>query len=374
MNFKTLDSESFSNSTKSSPDTGGDPKLQSGAARLEPVLKQPTKTTVGLNSTKETSSYSEPSEDRAVQHQTFLQEDGSRDVQNGEEVEVEEQMQLEEPSIDNNQPIAQNIEKAQETAFEDTTNLGLIFNIFHLCLTQRQAVFGVIFLAFILNASDAFSDYSLAFYLYNTGFHTAASLILLIDYGVFFISLSHYLMNHMATASWLTLALNSLFLILLHPFTPGLSALYWLIIRARGVQREDTAHYFLKMTSVIQGCAEAPSQIVATSWMILTNQLEAPWTKQSEVCDSWGNCVALGVVLSVGSLALSWISLLKASLDSFQSADVLSAICLLLPSLMFRLGSTILIFTFLEVRKSLFNRMQHVLFWCPPRYTSFDLV
>ena len=87
MNFKTLDSESFTNSTKSSPDTGGDPKLQSGAARLEPVLKQPTKTTVGLNSTKETSSYSEPSEDRAVQHQTFLQEDGSRDVQNGEEVE-----------------------------------------------------------------------------------------------------------------------------------------------------------------------------------------------------------------------------------------------------------------------------------------------
>ena len=240
-------------------------------------------------------------------------------------------------------------ESGEETAFEEKTDLGLIFNILKLCLTRRQATFGVIFLAFILNASDAFSDYSLAFYLYNTGFLTAASLILLIDYGVFFISLSHYLMSHLAEASWLSLTFNSLFLILLHPFAPGLSALYWFIIRARRLNKEDSAHYFLKMTSVIQGCAEAPSQIVATSWMILTHQLEAPWTKQSEVCDSWGNCVAFGVVLSVGSLGLSWISLLKASLDSFQSADVVSALCLLLPSLIFRLGSTILLFTYLEV-------------------------
>ena len=202
----------------------------------------------------------------------------------------------------------------------------------------------------VLNASDASSDYSLAFYLYNTGFLNSALAILLIDYGIFFISLSHYLMSHLATASLVSLVFSSLFLIILHPFTPGLSALYWLIIRTRGL-KEDTAHYFLKMTSVIQGSAEAPAQFVATSWMILTHQLEMPWRKQSEVCDSWGNCLRLGVVLSVGSLGLSWFSLLKASLDSFQSPDVLSTFSLLLPSLIFRLASTILLVTYLEVRQ-----------------------
>ena len=160
------------------------------------------------------------------------------------------------------QPTADNPGKYQEAAFEDMTDLGLIFNILKYCLTKRQAVYGVIFLAFILNASDAFSDYSLAFYLYNTGFLYSALAILLIDYGIFFISLSHYLMSHLATASISSVIARSLFLILLHPFTPGLSALYWFVIRVRGL-KEDNAHYFLKMTSVIQGCAEAPSQIVA---------------------------------------------------------------------------------------------------------------
>ena len=236
----------------------------------------------------------------------------------------------------------------QNTDFEEVTDLGLIFNFLQHCLSKRQAVYGVISLAFILNALDAFSDYSLAFYLYNTGFLHSALAILLIDFGVFFVSLSHYLMSHLGTASLPMLIFSSLFLVFLHPFTPGFSALYWFVIRARGL-KEDTAHYFLKMTSVIQGCAEAPSQIVATSWMILTNQLEAPWKAQSEVCDSWGNCIRLGVVLSLGSLGLSWFSLLKASLDSFQSPDLLSTVCLLLPSLIFRLASTILLITYLEV-------------------------
>ena len=349
LSFKRLDSEGCTNSpiSVSPPLKGCDAEPQSSITELESALKQPA----GRNS--------QDSEHLSFEDRAF------KDVDNDEEgeVEVDEEMGNEERAeVELRLPgdststlsIGGNSEKAKKgEAFEETTNLGLVFNILKLCLTQRQAAFGVIFFAFILNASDAFSDYSLAFYLYNTGFLTAASTILLIDYGVFFISLSHYLMSHLATATWLTLVFNSLFLVLLHPFTPGLSALYWFIVRARGLKKEDTAHYFLKMTSVIQGCAEAPSQIVATSWMILTHQLEAPWTKQSEVCDSWGNCIALGVFLSVGSLGLSWVSLLKASLDSFQSADVLSAVCLLLPSLVFRLASTILLFTYLEVKGKL---------------------
>ena len=159
-------------------------------------------------------------------------------------------------------------------------------------------------------------------------------------------------MSHLATTSISSVIARSLFLILLHPFTPGLSALYWFVIRARGL-KEDNAHYFLKMNSVIQGCAEVPSQIVATFWMILTHQLEVPWANQSEVCDLLDNCIRLGVLLSLGSLGLSWFSLLKASLDSFQSPDVLSTLCLLLPSLIFRLANTILLITYLEVRDML---------------------
>ena len=67
------------------------------------------------------------------------------------------------------------------TSFEETTDLGIIFNILKLCLTQRQAALGVIFFAFVMNTSDVFSDYTSAFYLYTTGFFNTAFAILLVD-------------------------------------------------------------------------------------------------------------------------------------------------------------------------------------------------
>ena len=58
------------------------------------------------------------------------------------------------------QPINIHQDKDHASAFEEKADLGLIFNILKRCLTQRQAAYGVIFLALILNASDASSDYS----------------------------------------------------------------------------------------------------------------------------------------------------------------------------------------------------------------------
>ena len=154
-------------------------------------------------------------------------------------------------------------------------------------------------------------------------------------------------MANIADESCIRIIAESLFRVLLHPVTPALSALCWLIARSRGLE-QGRPHYFTKMTAIIQGCAEAPSQLVATTWMILIHQLEGPWNKSSPICDKWGNCIYLGIMLPIGSLLLSWISLLKASLNSFQACDALPAIGLLLPNIVFRLGSTIILITFME--------------------------
>ena len=231
---------------------------------------------------------------------------------------------------------------------EEELDLGILYKILKLCFAAKYATAAVILLTAILNLTDGFSDYTLAYYLYSSGFLNSSVMILAIDYGVFFITLSHYLMANITNESYIKIISESLFIIIFHPITPALSAISWLVARARGLE-QDRPHYFTKMTAIIQGCAEAPSQLVVTSWMILVHQLDAPWNKNSPICDNWGNCIHLGVLLPVGSLALSWLSLLKASMDSFQASDTLPAVGLLLPSLLFRLGSTIILLTFMEV-------------------------
>jgi hypothetical protein len=236
-----------------------------------------------------------------------------------------------------------------QTESKGELDLGVVYKILKICIDPKHAATGVILIAILLNLTDAFSDYSLAFYLTQTGFVFGAALILVIDYAVFVVSLSHYLMDRLATETWGTLLLTSLLLTLLHPVTPALSGLSWLVAKVRGLPQHKH-HYLTKMSTVIQGCSEAPFQFVLTSWLILTHQLDAPWQKSTEICDRRGNCLNLGAFLSVGSLALSWTSLLTASLAAFQSSDLLPTISLILPNLIFRLGSTILLVTFTEVR------------------------
>ena len=87
---------------------------------------------------------------------------------------------------------------------------------------------------------DAVSDYSLAYYLFKTGFLGSACIIIAIDYGIFVITLSHYLMANIATESCFKLVAESLFLIILHPFSPALSALSWAIAASRVQTNIDT--------------------------------------------------------------------------------------------------------------------------------------
>ena len=243
--------------------------------------------------------------------------------------------------------VSDDIQKSNTTSLPEL-DLGFLYKILKLCLAARHAVNAIIIFTAIFNLVDGISDYTLAYFLLKTGFFQSALIIIAIDYGVFFITLSHYLMANIAGESCMRIIAESLFITLLHPITPALSALSWLIARSRGLE-EGRPHYFTKMTSLIQGCAEAPSQLVATTWMILIHQLEVPWNKSSLICDKWGNCIHLGNLLPMCSLFLSWISLLVASLNSFQASDPLAAIGLLLPNIVFRLGSTIILITFMEV-------------------------
>jgi len=274
--------------------------------------------------------------------------------EDGQKIEITKNIKAEQRRYGSDKGISSRVEGVFGSQFPIDENvevdLGVLQKILKLYLSARMATHCVILLAAIVNMFDAVSDYSLVYYLSATGFRYAGLIILLIDYGIFFITLVHYNMMFHQTEKRLKLIFISVFLTIFQPFTPAISALSWYIARSQRLKQEtqDKLHYLTKTTTTIQGCAEAPAQIVASSWMVLTDQLEVPWKESSLICDNLGNCLHLGVVIPVSSFVISWISLVKASLDAFQTTDIISTVGLLFPNLLFRLGCSILLVTFLQ--------------------------
>ena len=88
--------------------------------------------------------------------------------------------------------------------------------------------------------------------------------------------------------------------------------------------------------------------MIATSWLALTGRIDTPWTADTEICDYFGNCIFLGY-FSVFVYSVSWVTLLKASIDVFSVCDTYTLIVFLLPTIIFRLFCFIGLFTYSTV-------------------------
>ena len=145
-------------------------------------------------------------------------------------------------------------EPTSPTATEDLEqpNLGVIqkmlTKIFDFCNAPPQyATAMTIIISLILAISDGSSDIGLAFLLHSRGYVSEALVVVAIDYSAAVVTIIHYLMMAMETQlERLTVFLELIALLLLHPIAPAICLLLWLLTRARK-NHELAGHYHYLM-------------------------------------------------------------------------------------------------------------------------------
>ena len=122
-----------------------------------------------------------------------------------------------------------------------------------------------------------------------------------------------------------TIIVESIFLIVFHPFAPSITMALWLLAyQANNLQTQQDLHFLTKLTVTITSMFEAPLQVIATTNLALTGRIETPWSNEKQFCDDFGNCLSLGY-FSLFVYSISWLALLKASLDVFSLCNTFSS-------------------------------------------------
>eukprot|EP00092_Neocalanus_flemingeri_P011917 GFUD01012849.1.p1 GENE.GFUD01012849.1~~GFUD01012849.1.p1 ORF type:complete len:731 (+),score=129.14 GFUD01012849.1:183-2375(+) len=235
---------------------------------------------------------------------------------------------------------------------DEQLKLGIVQTVVEIVLKQCSlpqtwSVAITILIALIINIADGAGDIGLGLLLYNNGYVFAALVVFAIDYLAMFLTVSHFVMASLSSKRPIQrLAFEVFILVLLHPFAPSVSLLFWFCARQTGdPEIERHSHFLAKLTITVTSMFEAPLQVIATSWLALTGRIDTPWTGNTEICDSFGNCIFLGY-FSVFVYSVSWIALLKASIDVFSVCDTYSLVVFLLPTIVFRLFCFIGLFSY----------------------------
>merc|ERR1712013_610755 len=133
-------------------------------------------------------------------------------------------------------------------------------------------------------------------------------------------------------------------IMLLYPFAvPIFYALFLVAHVRKNADYEQKFHQLAVLTATIRTCFEDPFQALINIQMFSTKIIPLPWNSHSTFCDSIGNCLDLGSVITLFSLALSLVSMLKGTLESTQSSDMLGFGTCILINLLFRILSYSLI-------------------------------
>ena len=262
------------------------------------------------------------------------------------------QMKMKDTKVASEKDVSKLEDGKREDATVDDIDLGIVKNmidyILSLCsLPPAWSVFITILIALFINLSDGAGDIGLALLLYQHGKYTEALVIFAIDYAACFLTSIHYIMVALsANRSVPRIVMETLLLFFLHPFAPSITLALWMFARQAGkTDIERHFHFLTKLTVTITSMFEAPLQVIATTSLALTGQIATPWTSDKTICDSFGNCMSLGY-FSVFVYSISWLALLKASLDIFSGCDTFSVFVFLLSTIVFRLLCLIGLYTY----------------------------
>ena len=168
-------------------------------------------------------------------------------------------------------------------------------------------------------------------------------IVIAVDYATSLLNVLHLMTANVQSkvSCWVTFCEIFMFL-LLNPIAPAISCLLWMIFRILENKKMIQHYGFLsKLTCLINGTFESPSQIILVLFFFITGRLQLPWNRETEIQeDVFGNKINLGYQLSVISFIFCWISLIKNASDSYQCKkmmDTITVITFIFHQVLFRI-------------------------------------
>ena len=228
-------------------------------------------------------------------------------------------------------------------------NLGLIQMVISKCCyaTDRVAITAAIVIAIATNLLDGFGDVGLSASLFWSGDIEGAITLLSIDYLAVVLTIIHFTMTKAyLNMSWIVRVLECTLLIMFHPIAPSITMIFWLVARYKqDDQISDHFHIFTKTIITMTATFEAPLQVIATTCLSLSGRLPSPWNNQEQFCDNLGNCLPKGY-FTIFVYCVSWLALIKASIEAFQVGNKVTLLAFLLTTIIFRISCFIFLATY----------------------------
>lgn len=107
----------------------------------------------------------------------------------------------------------------------------------------------------------------------------------------------------------------------------------------------DHFHFLTKLVYTITATFEASLQVISTTCLSLTGRIKTPWNNNQEFCDGLGNCLPMGY-FTLFVYCLSWLAIIKASIEAFQVGNKVTLAVFILTTLLFRISCFIALATY----------------------------
>ena len=235
---------------------------------------------------------------------------------------------------------------AQSSAYE-RLHLGLLMTIINLiCNNIKLAIITTIWISTFLSSFDTSSDLFMTNFYLSQGLTTLAIMVMMSDYlpGIV------VLMHHINSENWKVSSLKDKCLAVLalacHPFSLLMTNIMWLLNIF-----DEQSHRLARLSAILHGGIEAPLQFLVFVYGFSKGIIPLPWINSTSIVDRNDNILSLGK-LSILSLVLTTISLLKSANDTFEIISFvgqLFATVYALINLIFRLLSIGYVAIYLEI-------------------------
>ena len=212
-------------------------------------------------------------------------------------------------------------------------------------VSKKTAIVFAISSNILFSLFDTVSDLSVAYYLFASGERELGFVVIIVDY----LPGWELLIHNLCCKKWrrmpgARLKFITILCLLISPFSCPLFFLQWLMkFNSTNSDTFDYLHHNARLSQLLMGSLESPLQMTMLLVLYAENKLPSPFMGEgTQITDLNGNIVNFGNFFGILSFIISFIVILKGSLEIAESkslGEIVSVCGYALCNFVFRLGS-----------------------------------
>ena len=223
--------------------------------------------------------------------------------------------------------------------------LQSILKYWHKNVSRKTSIVFAVFSNILLSLFDTCSDLSVAYVLFASGEWKLGLVVIFVDY----LPGWELLLHNLCSKKWrqlpdAKLKCITILCLLVSPFSCPLFFLQWLMkFNSANSDTFDYLHHNARLSQLLMGSLESPLQLTMLLVLYAENKLPSPFMGEgTQITDLNGNIVNFGHLFGILSFTISFIVILKGSLEIAESkslGEIISVCGYALCNFVFRLGS-----------------------------------